>query len=522
MTTLTQEQTQPSATHARFNVPWPLLLVLSAVWLEVVLRLHPEWSANPQYSYGWTVPFLAAYLFWNRLLSAPTPAAPHGAGIAVGVAIASLLVLLPIRWLGEANPDWRLLSWGMAMAALGVSSGAIYLAGGLRWVRHFGFPILFFLVAVPWPSQIEQALIQGLMRAAATVNVNALTILGIPALQRGNVIELSTGLVGINDACSGIRSLQATLAVSLFFGEFYGFGLVRRLILIVSGAALAFLCNLVRTFLLVWIGATRSPDAIAGWHDPAGLVILMVCLFGLWGLSMLFQRGADPAEERRKAQIKPAGALRLPTALVAVVLGMLLLGEAATAYWYRPTEKHAAQNAWAVTWPKEKTSFKDIPVSEEAKDLLRYHDGGGGTWMAEEGYRCLMFFFKWLPGQTAALFIKNHRPDICLPASGLKQISDARRLTLKVNGVVLPVRAYEFDDRGQTLHVFYCYWDGSAPTTDDNLAEDWTPAGRVRSALNAKRDHGAQMLEIAVWGQADASEAEKAVGAQLSQLVRPQ
>lgn len=522
MTTLAQEQVLPITTTARASVPWGLLLILAAVWAEVVFRLHREWDANPQYAYGWTVPFLAAYLFWNRMSTAPQPEAPRGRWIAVVAIFAALLVLLPIRWIGEANPDWRLLSWSMAVAAIGVSAGALYLAGGWRWLRHFCFPILFFLVAVPWPSQIEQALIQTLMRAAATINVNFLTILGIPALQRGNVIELSTGLVGINDACSGIRSLQATLAVSLFFGEFYSFGALRRIILVAAGAALAFICNLGRTFILVWVGATRSPDVIANWHDPAGLVILMICLFGLWGLSVLFQRGRNPAEEKQLFQKSAFGGLRLPIAVVAIVLGMLALGEAATAYWYRPTDVQAAQKPWAIQWPKDRSSYKEIPVSDEAKGLLRYHEGGGGTWLDEEGNRCLMFFFKWLPGQTAALFIKNHRPDICLPASGLTQRSGTQRLSLRVNDVVLPVRAYEFDDGGQTLHVFYCYWDGSAPTADENIAEDWTPAGRLRSALNAKRDLGAQMLQIAVWGQADVAEAEKAVVAQLAQLVRPE
>ena len=42
---------------------------------------------------------------------------------------------------------------------------------GLRWVRHFAFPILFFFVAVPWPTSLEQMVIQGLMRADALINV---------------------------------------------------------------------------------------------------------------------------------------------------------------------------------------------------------------------------------------------------------------------------------------------------------------------------------------------------------------
>jgi hypothetical protein len=51
--------------------------------------------------------------------------------------------------------------------------------------------------------------------------VEVLGWLGIPAMAHGNVIEVATGMVGIDEACSGIRSFQSSLMISLFFGEFY-------------------------------------------------------------------------------------------------------------------------------------------------------------------------------------------------------------------------------------------------------------------------------------------------------------
>ena len=51
------------------------------------------------------------------------------------------------------------------------------------------------------------------------VTVGALNLLGITAVQRGNVIELQTGSVGFDEPCSGIRSLQAVLMLALFLGR---------------------------------------------------------------------------------------------------------------------------------------------------------------------------------------------------------------------------------------------------------------------------------------------------------------
>jgi len=87
------------------------------------------------------------------------------------------------------------------------------------WVRHFAFPVGFILVAVVWPWRIEKGLTQDLMQVVASLTVELLGWLDIPALQRGNLIELGTGTVGIDEACSGIRSFQATLMISLFLGE---------------------------------------------------------------------------------------------------------------------------------------------------------------------------------------------------------------------------------------------------------------------------------------------------------------
>ncbi|MEP6603403.1 MAG: hypothetical protein ABJB69_05605 [Spartobacteria bacterium] len=73
---------------------------------------------------------------------------------------------------------------------------------------------------------------------------------------------------------------------------------------------------------------------------------------------------------------------------------------------------------------------------------------------------------------------------------------------LTINGVNLPVRSYRFDDHGAPLHVFYCYWN--ARSCYENAAaaaeEDWSARGRVRAAMRGRRELGAQMLEIVVWG----------------------
>ena len=508
----------PQVEKASRAIAWFPLAVFALVWLELISRLRFEWSINPQYGYGWAVPLLAAYIFWRRWQTAPAPAPARAGGLWVSLIILAAAFLVPIRLIQEANPDWRLLSWAMAGCAAVISAAGVYLAGGSRWLRHFIFPIIFFFVAVPWPTSLEQIVIQGLMRADALINVEILTAIGIPAVQMGNVIEVGSGFVGIDEACTGIRSLQATFMVSLFLGEFYGFSVWRRVILVVSGALLAFFCNLVRTFLLVWLGAEHGFQAIKNWHDPAGHTILMVCLLGLWGLSWLLHR----KDQELPTAARPPQTFRISRLVLVSVLALTIIAEAGTQIWYRAHESKTTQLApWTIAWPTQAANWKEVPIEEGAQGLLRYNEGGGGDWTGNDGHNWSMYFFKWLPGRTAGLFIKNHRPDICLPASGMKLRGNVENKLLTVNGVPLPIRSYVFENGGRLLHVFYCYWDGTPPEPGMLDHENWTASGRLEAVKRGKRDVGTQMLEIVAWGYDDEAKAEQAALEQLRQIIRP-
>src|ERR1700737_1767044 len=339
-------QTAPISRARIKRAGWLVAIVFVGLfWFELINQLKAEWWLNPQYNYGLIVPLLALYLFWKRWRNRPIPAPPAATAFPISLILFCAALFLPIRFLAEANPDWRLLSWSLALIVVAISLSFVYLIGGRAWLRHFPFPILFFLVAVPWPVRIEQVVIQDLMRIVAAINVTFLQLAGVPALQHGNVIEVGTGFIGIEEACSGVRSIQATLMVSLFLGELYSFSAFRLVLLIVVGALLAFICNVVRTALLVWAGTTKGPKAIEAWHDPAGLTILVVCMFGLWIASLMMQRrGNVPSVET------PTGNQRTPIhfnlALLSALAIWLVLVEGALQVWYRSHQTLMASR-WA-------------------------------------------------------------------------------------------------------------------------------------------------------------------------------
>jgi exosortase/archaeosortase family protein len=76
----------------------------------------------------------------------------------------------------------------------------------------------------------------------------------------------------------------------------YSLGRLRRVVCVFAGFALSFLFNLARMSLLVWVAARKGVAAIASWHDPAGVTILVACFFCLWGLGVFLKSGKQKAE----------------------------------------------------------------------------------------------------------------------------------------------------------------------------------------------------------------------------------
>ncbi|MCW5550911.1 MAG: exosortase/archaeosortase family protein [Verrucomicrobiae bacterium] len=521
------------------------LVPLGWLWLVLVNHLRIEWTVNAQYGYGWAVPLLAAYLFWQRAESVkrragspagerPGPAAqPSGiTSLAMVAFVLGAVLYAPTRLIEEANPEWRLVSWALALIVISLTLLALPAMlrdtplTGCAW--HFAFPVCFVLVAVPWPTMVEGPLIQTLTRANATVTIELLSLIGIPAVQHGNVIEISTGVVGIDEACSGIRSFQAALMLSLFLGEMYRLSVLRRLVLCLVGFGLSFFFNVGRTGLLTWVASRDGVEAIDKWHDPAGVTILVGCFVGLWlaGLGLRKPQrtaGGKEMEDGGSQSIQPSTprlelaqpALRIPLAL----LIWLVMVEVGVEAWYRSYERSIAQAPqWTIAWPDHESDFTDLPFAEKTRQFLRYDEGRNAVWNEPEGRRWQVIFLRWNPGRIATHLAKGHTPETCLTAAGHELLSISDLEIFEVRGLALPFRHYQLESAGRRLHVYYCLWEDRGDAQGFEVTS-LTYGSRLEPVWSGRRNLGQRSLELAVWGIDDAAEASAALRAQLEKLI---
>jgi exosortase len=534
---------------ARLVLPF---LFFGALWFILCRQLTGEWSVNEQYSYGWFVPFFALYLFWLRWQDRPEPEISGQWSVVSGqwakvsgnrrlliaalLAVPALLLLLPVRLFEIANPEWRLLAWAHATAVVTLTLLLIWRAGGRAWLRHFAFPVAFIFIAVPWPTPVETPIIQGLMRIVARVAAETAMLLGIPAQVEGNLIRVSNGLVGVNEACSGIRSLQTALMIGLLFGELKRLSILRRVALVAGAVAIALFANFFRAVFLVTVAATENISEVSRWHDIAGYTIIALVFVGTMGLAYLLGR----SEIRHQRSEVPARWSVVRSSYLAAALCWLLLVEIGTAAWYRVHERNLVSTApWSVQWPEQSPNFRKLKMDSEIRGVLRFDDGEAAAWTltspvssenvakprasdtqvngsGENTISCLLYVFRWKPGRNSALLANLHRPDVCLPASGWSQVADDGVRNYPVSAAFeLPFRHFEFqrafgDSPPQTAHAFYCLSEdraagSSAPRQGANLVanspgmsgsrSEWTRAERLRTVLEGRRHLGQQVIE---------------------------
>jgi exosortase len=531
---------------------WPAIGVLLVAWGYVVYRLGPLWYSNPDYNYGWFVPLLSLSLFRERWKCRP-PANPVAASTGALILFVLLaFTLLPVSLGLEANSDWRLAGWAFAGAVVGITFCVLYLLGGRSWPWHFSFPILFFLVAVPWHPRLEQPLIDHLSRLNAAASTGIANLLGTPAIQHGVVIETAGGLVDIDDACSGIRSLQATVMVALFLGELFRYTLPRRIFFLFASILLAFVCNVVRTTYLIHISDLKGNAAVTAYHDSAAITILAATLVGLLGLAWLLrpEKKHPPAESSAMVPSSPAIGQRQPGAqansppallprrslclqlLFAGLLMWVLLVELGIHVWFHSAEKRAVmQNRWSLQMPTEQPGFSERPLQESLRETLRFDEGSFAEWRQMNGAQWQLYYLRWRTphGRYRAIEsahqARGHSTDLCLQLAGMELQKNFGSQLRDVNGVALLTRMERFLDQGQVIYVLSCYWEPEVAVLRSGVTLDSSMHSPIVSALREIKigDRGGnekRVLKIAVMGLETDAEAATAFDEYLHRIIQ--
>ena len=105
---------------------------------------------------------------------------------------------------------------------------------------------------------------------ASRLAAGALTVLGIPVMREGNILDLPNQRLSVVEACSGIRSLLSLTFLSLVYGYFFEKRTWLRVVLFLATIPVADPANAGRVTVTGILSEIRSDLAEGFFHESTG------------------------------------------------------------------------------------------------------------------------------------------------------------------------------------------------------------------------------------------------------------
>ncbi|MFL0811268.1 MAG: VPLPA-CTERM-specific exosortase XrtD [Agarilytica sp.] len=245
------------------------LVLLLVLFLPGLKNLAARWHEQAEYSHGYLIPLVAAYIAFERR-HALVFLSDRWNAIGATLFLASLALVV----IGDISALY--LSIHLAFVSILISYAmVIYGKSSLNIVPA----ILFLLFAVPLPYVIESALTSNLQLLSSTFGVAIIRALNIPVYLSGNIIDLGSFKLHVVEACSGLRYLFPLLSIGALTAYFYSALFWKKLLLVVSCVPISVLMNSIRIaatgVLVKFYGHDVANEFV---HAFEGWVVFVVCL----------------------------------------------------------------------------------------------------------------------------------------------------------------------------------------------------------------------------------------------------
>ncbi|MCY2924260.1 MAG: exosortase/archaeosortase family protein [Planctomycetota bacterium] len=294
----------PGAPSSRLS-PWAYvkIAVLGVLLLALnywqIQTLVDNWMADPNWSHGFIIPLFSLYLLFSRrdeLFAAPTRICLWGLPILIVSLVAMALAFYPIQtnWISQLSIT------GMIFALV------LYLAGP-QVARLTWLPIFYLALAMPIPGALYTSIATPLQEFAAASSALLLKLFNVTLEVTASHLDITsrTGVqhpLTVAEACSGVRSLMAFVALGVAMAYIEPRPWWQRTILVVSVLPITIACNILRVTATATMFVIDRPELGQEFmHTFMGMILLVPALGMLlllsWVLKRLFVEEDDDSGE---------------------------------------------------------------------------------------------------------------------------------------------------------------------------------------------------------------------------------
>jgi len=245
---------------------WGVILAAAAVIFgPTLVWLVDRWWTDHFYQHGILIALVTGWLVWKALPEAqalPEQSHPLGTPLILG----GLLVQMAAALMGVMTAS--------ALAGVVVTTGLLLVWKGRAVFRPLGFPLFFFLFAVPVATAGSEAsglILAPMMELAARSAAGVCQAIGLDAKLSGTIVRLPGYTMQIVAPCSGMSSLVSLMPLAALLGHLSGARPGRIAMLILSAFPIAYVANVTRLTLTALLGVSFGAKVASGFlHDLSG------------------------------------------------------------------------------------------------------------------------------------------------------------------------------------------------------------------------------------------------------------
>ena len=443
------------------------VLVGFAAFGDALWELLHRWSQQQEYSHGFLIPVVTAWLLWTRRQAL---GASVGRPSSTGLALIVLAIAMHIT--GELSAVFILSQVGFVLVLMGI----VLAIGGYSLLRVTFIPIAYLLFAIPLPYFIDATLTLKLQLISSELGVFFIRLFQIPVYLDGNIIDMGTYKLEVVEACSGLRYLYPLLGLSFLAAYLFHAPLWQRATVFLSSVPIAIGMNGFRIglagFLVDRWGTQMAEGAL---HFFEGWIIFVACSALLVGeisaLARLSGRRFVEVFHLPNVAVAPIGGAPAkslgPVPLMACV-SLLCMGGLAV-HFISGRSEIIPERTRFVAFPtrigewRGHVSLLDFATEQFLKVddyiLADYSRPDGGP---------VNFYVAYYASQR-----KNelpHSPIVCLPGGGWL-ITRLERKSLVSGGVDHPFNRVIIQDGSTRELVYYWFEERGRIISDEYLAK---------------------------------------------------
>jgi exosortase D (VPLPA-CTERM-specific) len=256
--------------HIRTEFVFVLALAVTVIaFRDSLALLVGRWMAQEEYSHGFLIPVVSAWLLWMRRDAiAANIGRPSWTGLAI------ILFAFAIHIIGQFSSIFLLSQ----LAFILVLFGLVMAFGGYALLQVTFVPIAFLIFAIPLPYFLEAKLTLQLQLISSQLGTAVIRMFQIPVYLEGNLIDLGYYKLSVVEACSGLRYLYPLLSLSFLAAYLFQAPIWQRAFVFLSGIPITIGMN---GFRIGMVGVTMdrwgTQMADGFLHFFEGWIIFIAC-----------------------------------------------------------------------------------------------------------------------------------------------------------------------------------------------------------------------------------------------------